>query len=74
MISASEARQKSDALGKERDEKQKVRIEKAINDTINDCGNVCQLEFIPTEGVIRWLKKLGYKVNYQIGGRFFISW
>lgn len=74
MFSASEARQRADALKAERHEAQKHRAEKAINEAVENCGYSCRLDFTPTEETFLWLKSLGYKVDYQTGGKYIVTW
>ena len=59
MISAQDARQKVlDAMAK-KDELQKEKAEKAINEAIAANELSCRLDFIPTDNTMNWLRSLG---------------
>ncbi len=63
MITASEAREKIEALATERGRQEQQTAEKVITRAVENGDSSCWLGIYVSEATEKWLKSLGYQVE-----------
>ena len=75
MITAKEARERSDAVKLEHVKQEQKLIEKQINDAVEAGADYCSIDYYTSKTTEDWLKSLGYTVERsQTYGDINVSW